>query len=65
MKVTPWFEGKSAPDRIGLYDRRWPIGHVERHFWDGTLWRQSKSGLRFWAQQLPWRGLAQQPKGKK
>ena len=65
MKLTPWFDGSVKPVRVGWYERKWPHGWTEYGHWDGFAWVYPEGNGKFWSQHLPWRGLAQQPKGKK
>lgn len=75
-KLTPWFPGDVKPARPGVYKRKRPVGLRAFgcfSYWDGRRWRMSSSSLKEAGtlprtpslfQQLPWRGLTQDPKGK-
>lgn len=69
MKLTPWFDGSVKPVRVGVYELDYrDEDHASRTFytaWDGLVWRYLESGDVAYAQDRNWRGLAQQPKGKK
>lgn len=65
MKLTPWFDGSVKPVRVGWYERAYGNGNFPCT-WDGKKWRIDGARSEYsMAQKLPWRGLAQQPKGKK
>jgi hypothetical protein len=75
MKVTPWFDGSELPEYVGVYERDYGPGATEKCYckWDGRQWwcwydtpeDAAKALTDSDFQNLPWRGLAQQPKGKK
>lgn len=57
--VTPWFNGKTAPVRVGWYERMYTDG-LFRHYWDGQVWRARPEDPPHWRQvgDYPlWRGL--------
>lgn len=65
--VTPWFDGSVKPARIGIYEREYPNGNYYS-YWDGSRWGMGYATLgivrqTLWPhiQDLPWRGLAEQP----
>jgi hypothetical protein len=74
MKVTPWFDGSVKPVRVGVYQRCAPLGFgVTFSMWTGKRWNFSAPSVeeaaieeaRSFVKDAHWRGLAQQPKGKK
>lgn len=64
MKLTPWFDGSVQPVRVGWYERELH-GDIFRDWFDGYGFLSAPDGYRWVLQELRWRGLAQQPKGKK
>lgn len=73
-ELTPWFDGYVKPVRPGVYERKYP-GFRGRSFnrWCGRMWffvgesiEEASDEVAYSpARHLPWRGLAQDPKGKK
>lgn len=70
MKKTPWFDGGIRPARMGVYERKHGDG-VMYSYWDGGRWCYSMytaagtlqyRHLMSKQQELPWRGLAKEPK---
>ena len=74
MKLTEWYPGDVKPYRPGVYERSYGFtSNVGYAFFDGVDWflrshtkedaitDKQKSRHK----QLPWRGLAQDPKGSK
>lgn len=58
--VTPWFDGRLKPARVGWYERLFTDG-VTRHFWDAYAWSSLAGGKPHWRQvgDYPcWRGLS-------
>jgi hypothetical protein len=75
MKKTPWFDGTLTPERVGVYEREQEPPFHPRSFysyWNGYRWlcgRNSPNlapteGWSSLCQNLRWRGLSQDPKGK-
>jgi len=64
MKLTPWFDRSVKPVRVGWYERLCG-GVVYRDWFDGYSFLSAPDGYSWTLQELYWRGLAQQPKGKK
>jgi len=68
MKMTTWFGGNRKPMKIGVYQRMFPIS-VRYCYWDGLGWHvggMSPKAARYKGmisdhQDLPWRGLAEDP----
>jgi hypothetical protein len=71
QKLTPWFPADIEPARNGVYERDWDDGSSNYARWHNGVWGQSYcrpelAVLRpFYSSNavLPWRGLAEQPKG--
>lgn len=70
MKLTPWFQGREVPARPGVYQRQYKSGRYYCH-WNGCRWglgsysvaaAEHNSKFTSAQKQLPWRGLAEQPK---
>lgn len=71
-KLTGWFPADMKPARVGFYQRKYPdIDMTPEYspahmpdFWDGAQWLLSWNGNVSGpvSYQLPWRGLAEQPK---
>lgn len=71
QKLTPWFPADAKPARIGVYQRLFDC-HERYALWNGESWRfaagsaaEAHSYARHptTSRELPWRGLAEQPKG--
>lgn len=65
MKLTPWFNGKEKPVRVGLYQRD-VRGFVVYAWWNGHTWslgdKSKRRTLSFkrhssYHQNLEWRGV--------
>ena len=78
MKLTRWYPGDVKPVRAGVYERSYgdnanPGINVGYAFFDGVDWflrsRTKEDAItdkqKSRHKQLPWRGLAQDPKGSK
>jgi hypothetical protein len=78
MKLTRWYPGDVKPVRVGVYERSYgdnanPGIHVGYAFFDGVDWflrsrtteDATTNKLKSAHTRLPWRGLAQDPKGSK
>jgi hypothetical protein len=69
MKKTPWIPGNVKPVRVGVYQRHHDNYDTIFSRWDGEMWyagldnvkSANSSTLDSAYQQLPWRGLAQDP----
>ena len=75
-KLTPWIDGSINPVRAGVYQRDFSVDSDESPYfskWDGEKWGmgaltpcsaelESAASL---FQNLPWRGLAQNPNSTK
>lgn len=68
-KLTKWFDGSVKPVRDGVYQRRHFVGKVYSLFSNGhwclnqpTTLQASRAYYFSSRQDLPWRGLAEQPK---
>ncbi len=72
MKKTPWLDGSVKPVRVGPYERKYPDGCIGYSDFACGNWFLSgdtpDEALEEWRrspyQSLPWRGRAQDPKGK-
>lgn len=76
MRRTPWFPGTAQPAHKGVYERAYPAGGecLDTVFcmWTGKAWRvweddpatAAKSKANSMFQDLPWRGLAENPEAK-
>lgn len=70
---TPWFDGSVKPCRVGVYERYHPTWGTSFSAWRGAHWSypdyteiSAENDHRVSeVQDCPWRGLAQDPKGKK
>jgi hypothetical protein len=74
MKFTPWFPADVMPVRPGVYEVHSPDGTRWYQRWDGECWYRRRSTPESAASEmeqlwffnsLPWRGLAEPPKGGK
>jgi hypothetical protein len=75
MKLTPWFDGSVKPVRNGRYRAQdmqmncsccWIELEWRNGEWFSNLFDSGRFNTHFFTTQLRrWRGLAQQPKGKK
>lgn len=70
MKLTQWFDGNIKPVRVGVYQREYGYGKLFYCKFDGKNWlvcyltieeADSCCSLSV-CQDVPWRGLAEQPK---
>ena len=69
-KLTPWIDGSIKPVRAGVYQRDYSWGIPYYCKFDGSVWyclhytvKGASEELSISdAQNLPWRGLAEQPK---
>jgi hypothetical protein len=70
MKLTPWIDGSIKPVRAGVYQREYGDGIPYYFKFDCSAWyclhntiegASERRGISF-SQNLPWRGLAEQPK---
>jgi len=65
-ETTDWFDGSTAPVRIGWYERYFVnspsnLSEARMHYWDGACWRRTPIARMHYAQQgdyPAWRGLA-------
>lgn len=71
MKLTKWIPGDVKPVRVGAYERANPGGSTLYSYWNGRFWGTSaftperaawQRLARSVKQNLPWRGLAKEPK---
>jgi hypothetical protein len=69
MKLTPWFPANVKPVRVGVYQVRDTDTLPWYRRWDGAHWHIGAESVRIAAatsmpidSQLPWRGLAEEPK---
>jgi hypothetical protein len=74
-KLTEWFDGEVRPGHVGVYQRDFSVHRtgtdVAPCLWDGRQWmvwgdtvqEAAHTSMPSQYQGLPWRGLAQQPKG--
>ena len=70
MKLTPWIDGSIKPVKAGIYERDYGYGNPYYCKFDGSFWHCSCSTIESASevlhvsasQNLPWRGLAEQPK---
>lgn len=70
VPVTPWFDGKVKPVRVGAYERRIGHGHTtEFAYWNGDKWTGyagspegalSRIGMYCSWQEDQWRGIVKQ-----
>lgn len=73
-KTTPWFPGSVKPVRKGVYQRTSRIPSANSFlvysFWNGKFWllnatylaNATRTSVGSAYQDLPWRGLAQEPR---
>ena len=69
-KLTPWIDGNIKPVRVGVYQRNYSCGAPYYSKFDGSFWHCMCSTIETASealhisvcQDLPWRGLAEQPK---
>lgn len=71
MKMTPWFPGDVKPVRVGVYQRHYSFENDRFCHWNGLFWSNNGrtvdiadqfSEVESRVQDLPWRGLAEEPK---
>ena len=64
MKLTKWFDGaKFVPYHVGYYERSYSDNNWLDCFWDGVNWSAPYvPDVTSVVQDLPWRGLAKEPK---
>ena len=69
-KLTPWFNYIVKPVRKGIYERKFHGRQSHWSRWNGKHWclfcgtreAAAKETMKSMYQNLPWRGLAEQPK---
>ena len=69
---TQWFSPEQKPIYIGVYERNY-VCSIRKCWWDGVCFSMAYSGdydmlrnfERSVVQDIKWRGLANNPKGKK
>lgn len=75
MKLTNWIPGDVKPVRVGVYQRKYDQNSIASStwycYWNGEFWgvhggtpkkAELNRGLDSPTQNLPWRGLAEEPK---
>ena len=70
MKLTPWIDGSIKPVRAGVYEREYGTEIPCYCEFDGSAWHwmhhtvEGASGALHMSprKNLPWRGIAEQPK---
>lgn len=71
MKMTPWFPGDVRSVRVGVYERLYNPDWARFCHWNGVFWSvcgltariaDLVAGTESHVQNLPWRGLAEEPK---
>lgn len=67
--ITPWFDPKTKPIRLGVYQRNY-FGRLWYSYWNGSYWGQLSALYQFAVhyrliesqyQELPWRGYTRNP----
>ena len=69
-KLTEWFDGSEKPVKRGIYQRKFSTERIVFSKWNGREWLYSwgnagganQATWKSAAQDLPWRGLAEEPK---
>lgn len=71
-KLTDWIEPHVRPKIPGWYERQWTLMDSRREcmdYWDGSFWRHGDGNYYYradfiGADNIPWRGLAEDPNKK-
>ncbi len=70
MTLTEWFEPRTKPTRVGVYEVRWDESFPEYRYWNGVFWcagsdtvskAANRSNIEVLYQSVKWRGLAKDP----
>lgn len=59
--LTPWFEGKTHPERIGLYNVQTREGHEYHAMWNGSHWHNTWDDDKKPIKIKQWQGIAYDP----